>query len=1127
MTVPFEAQDFISGAVRNIRKVLRGATDDLLDFRRASGQMGDDLVSNLRRSRSAADDLGSRISNASDETRRLGRANVDDLFRRARSGADDLRRSASRADAEIRGMSDSRVHIRAKDDVSPVLDTISSKIATITATAGAMLLGGGLKDAMFSNVMEYNSEAARSAPFLPENFRQPGLAKMEDLVKQGIIPNKTEGATLLADASPLMKDKNQVASLAEEVAKSMYIRPDSGKEENLRAISQVSKVFGESPSKANDSINYAYKMVGDPQQDVNDTFWEYSGYFKNAGSSSAQMANFLGQSLEQGAFNFDKPADFFKETFGVKALNTGDMETYFKLRGSGKDEAARQASDFTTDINSGDTQRSQGAIAALVADFASQTRSELKASLVSLGSAAAEDNADAILKTYAVPFQKAPDVTGTTDQLLKTQQDANPMIDMIRTRNEINLQMQDIGANLSTAVLPALKEFNDLLTENKDDIQAISSNVVGFVSGLTSIYSEHFTAINTGLLLIGGSIATIKGTKFVKGLVDDTIAGSKKARGWLSWGKTAKNSTPTEEVGTPTKKRFSLQRGGIGGNGGGVRGLGSASPMTINASVVYLNEAGGGLGGNGRNKKRRGGRGSKRGGRGLGLNSKGTNNRNTLGGRNKDAIGARRGTGTTRAPNLPDVDVAPAKARVTYRSPTRLNSPSSIPDVIPDAPKGGMIKGLFKGGKKALKAAGIVGTVAGIGFGGYDLYQATKKDGIRSAISSTGGSMLGGTAGGIVGGVVGSLAGPIGTAVGAAAGGWVGEKLGSMADNAGWTKKAVDGIYSIGDWITGKKKETPAAAPVAPPESKVTFGNMTPEKTIKLQKAFESFRSDVSKNGLKQSLSNAMDQNGVTQTVDKIKDRFVGMLKSTDSKKAQDNIRAVGTVSQKAGVQTKQLGQTAKSSTQEIVQGAGQAGKSFGGISSAAKSAVSETRSHLMGLQNISSQGSSWGSNLISMMTSGIRSKFPSLSAAVSDAAGVIKNFLGFHSPTKEGPASNSDKWAGNFVSMFAGGLKSDSIRQKMTSIAGTLRSGVQGIQGPQYGSMVGSGVPIAQTLNQASPATPKAVTIQNINIDFGELAKGITDFAQFAKMMTSPQGRALIRQVFGEELYKVLENGG
>ncbi|WP_052675911.1 hypothetical protein [Paenibacillus sp. IHBB 10380] len=1078
------------------------------------------MVSNLRRSRSAADDLGSRINDATDETRRLGRANVDDLFRRARSGADDLRHSASRADAEIRGMSDSRVHLRAKDDVSPVLDGISSKITTIAATAGAMLLGGGIKDAMFGNVMDYYSEASRSAALLPADVRGESLQTVDNLYKQGIISDRAAGARQVANVAPLVPDKSKVNEFINASSKIQYIIPDAGAEEVNRALAQASNTFKETPTQIADSMMYAYKEVGDRQQDLFDTFWEYAGYFKNTGSSSGQMANYLKKSVEEGAFNFDKPADFIKETFGVKALDAGDMEKYFKLRGAGKEEAPRQAAAFTDDINSGDEQRAKGALMALVGDLSSQTRSELKQSLVSLGAAAAEDNGNAIIKTFPVPFQPAPSVIpGTMEAMVKAQQEANPMQDIIQTRAQIDQQMHELGANLSTAVLPALEEFNTLLSGNKDNIQELGSKIVGFVSGLTSTYSEHFTAINTGLAVLLGTVVAVKTVKTGKKIWNTGRGVVSTAQGMFGR-RTNKRPGPIEEVGTPTKKRFSLRRGGIGGNNGGMGGLSSVSSMTINAGVVHLNEAGGGLGGNGGNRKRRGGRGSKRGGRGRNGN-RGTNNSNTRSGRNADgSISARRRTLPPDTDVIPDA--TPRRGTVTYRNSRIFPRPSPIPDVIPDAPRGGM-KGLFKGGKKAVKAAGAAGVVAGVVLSGYDLYQATKEDGLKAGISSTGGSLVGGTTGGIVGGLVGSLVGPIGTAVGAGVGGWVGEKLGSMADNAGWTKKAVDGIYSIGDWITGKKKEAPAAAPATPPESKVTFGNMTPERQKKLQKTFESFRSDMSKNGIKQALNSAMDQSGVTKTVDKIKDRFIGMLKSTDSKKAQDNIRSVGTASQKTGVQTKQLGQTSKSGMQEIVQGAGRAGKSFGGISSAAKSAASETRSHLMSLQNISSQGSSWGSNLISMMTSGIRSKFPSLSSAVSDAAGVIKNFLGFHSPTKEGPASKSDKWAGNFVSMFAGGLKSDSIRERMNSIAGTLRSGVQGIQGPQSSS----GVPIAQTLNQASPATNKTVTIQNINIDFGELAKGVTDFTQFAKMMASPQGRALIRQVFGEELYKVLENGG
>ena len=69
--------------------------------------------------------------------------------------------------------------------------------------------------------------------------------------------------------------------------------------------------------------------------------------------------------------------------------------------------------------------------------------------------------------------------------------------------------------------------------------------------------------------------------------------------------------------------------------------------------------------------------------------------------------------------------------------------------------------------------------------------------------------------------------------------------------------------------------------------------------------------------------------------------------------------------------------------------------------------------------------------------------------------------------------------------------------------------------------------MPMAQTLAQPAPAAPKSVSIGNINIDFGEMAKGISNFAEFAQMLTSPQGRALIRKVFGEEMMKVLETGG
>nr|WP_282579968.1 hypothetical protein [Paenibacillus odorifer] len=1381
-----------------MRKAILGATNDLLDFRRASGQMGEDLVSDLRRSRSAADDLGSRVGNASDEVRRLGRANVDDIFRRAQSGADELRRSASRADAEIRGMSDSRVHIRAQDEVSPVLDGISSKITTIAATAGALVLGGGIKDALFGNVMDYYSEASRSAALLPTAARDQGLQTVKDLNVQGIIPSQTEGARQLADLAPLVRDKSQASDFLSASSKIQYIRPDAGAEEINRALAQSSDTFRETYASVADSMMYAYKEVGDRQQDLFDTFWEYSGYFKNTGANSGQMANFLTQSVKEGAFNFDKPADFIKETFGVKALDAGDMEKYFALRGSGKDEAAKQAASFTGDINSGEEQRAKGALMALVADLASQSQSELKASLVSLGSATAEDNGSAVLKTFQVPFQPAPSgIAGTTERMVQAQQAANPMQDIIQTRAQIDQQMQELGANLSVAVLPALQQFNTLLTENKDEIQALGSNVVDFVNGITSIYKDHFSAINTGLLLIGGSIATIKGVKFGKGLIDDTTAGARRVKGWFSRGNsgTASSSTPIEEVGGSTRRRFTLNRGHRGsGSSGGIGGLSTVSSMTINASVVYLNEAGGLGGQNGGGRNNRGGQRQGRRGR------SGSGGANARRGRNSNgSLSARRRTSTPDIPDIDTPDVGQRRTgRVTYRNTNRLPTRPPIPDVIPDVPGGRGIRGLFKGGKKALKTAGILGTVAGVGLTGYDLYQASKEDGLRAGISSTGGSMVGGMAGGVVGGIVGSIAGPLGTALGAAAGGWVGDKLGSLADSSGVTKSVVDGVVSaaggikdaaasIGGWLGFGKKEEKKPEVKPPPEAKITFGNLTPEREKQLQETFNAFRANVAKDGLKTALTSAVNESGVKETVDKIKNTFVGAWKSTESGNAQQNVQAVGAAAQKTAGQTQQLGVTTKAGTAGIVQGAGAAGASMLGIGNAVKTATDETKQQLLSIQTVTSQSESWGSTIITRISKGMQSKFPELKSTAIGAMGILNTLTGagstksFGTPSlmkssggaayangdiitrphiglvgEAGPEAiiplsagrrqrgvelweragamlgvrayanggivgaqplrtrayqakayiddNNDRigygagyaegihgslemvkrqglkrytkamskassltdaykirstghqlrrqaakmktfarstkllgkvvrpvgyamdgWdilfagkgkrgrqtakvAGGIGGGILGGAATGAIlgtflmpgvgtavggaiggllgtiggeklatkmydgisgffgrrkkRKKKYAEGGLISAphmGLVGEAGPemiiplsrqrskrgralweQAGSLLGvrpyadggavgmrsSSIPVAKTLAQA-PAAIRDIVIENINIDFGELAKGITNFAEFAKMLTSPQGRALFRKVFGEELYNALESGG
>jgi hypothetical protein len=60
------------------------------------------------------------------------------------------------------------------------------------------------------------------------------------------------------------------------------------------------------------------------------------------------------------------------------------------------------------------------------------------------------------------------------------------------------------------------------------------------------------------------------------------------------------------------------------------------------------------------------------------------------------------------------------------------------------------------------------------------------------------------------------------------------------------------------------------------------------------------------------------------------------------------------------------------------------------------------------------------------------------LKDSLKSAGQKIKNFLGFSSPTKEGPGREADKWAPNFMEMFRKGIVQGlpGIRASVSSIA-------------------------------------------------------------------------------------------
>jgi phage-related protein len=87
-----------------------------------------------------------------------------------------------------------------------------------------------------------------------------------------------------------------------------------------------------------------------------------------------------------------------------------------------------------------------------------------------------------------------------------------------------------------------------------------------------------------------------------------------------------------------------------------------------------------------------------------------------------------------------------------------------------------------------------------------------------------------------------------------------------------------------------------------------------------------------------------------------------------------------------------------------------------------------------------------WGKNLIKNIVDGIGQSIESVKNAVKNVAQTISNFLGFHSPTEEGPGSDADKWAPNLIGMLADGLNAgvDTVGKAAGNVADAIVAPVE-----------------------------------------------------------------------------------
>jgi hypothetical protein len=87
-------------------------------------------------------------------------------------------------------------------------------------------------------------------------------------------------------------------------------------------------------------------------------------------------------------------------------------------------------------------------------------------------------------------------------------------------------------------------------------------------------------------------------------------------------------------------------------------------------------------------------------------------------------------------------------------------------------------------------------------------------------------------------------------------------------------------------------------------------------------------------------------------------------------------------------------------------------------------------------LTQVANDAKDWGGNLIDNFIDGIKSKYNDLKTTVADAASIVSDYIGFQSPTEEGPGRYVMDWGPNLVESFT-----DGIYDSMDMINGAFKN--------------------------------------------------------------------------------------
>lgn len=255
---------------------------------------------------------------------------------KTRDASDRLRRFEREGEEAARNLQER--FDRMADNVANSLERIGQAgtgIMAGLAVAGAGVVALALPAASAEDAM-YKLQAQLGAT--DEETKQL-METAKNVYKKGYGESIGEVANDLALLKQQLGEVDQATLESAQAVKGAF---DLDTKELGKVSTVMKQVWGQDAKQTIDMVAWGMQNGLNYADDLVDTMWEYSTYFKKMGMDQGQMMAVLKAGKDAGAFNLDKVGDAFKE-FGIRSkdLSKNTMEAFASL-GFNADELSKK-----------------------------------------------------------------------------------------------------------------------------------------------------------------------------------------------------------------------------------------------------------------------------------------------------------------------------------------------------------------------------------------------------------------------------------------------------------------------------------------------------------------------------------------------------------------------------------------------------------------------------------------------------------------------------------------------------------------------------------------------------------------------------------------------------------------